>query len=287
MANNPNNIQLSACRVRWGGRDLGLTKGGVDVTIKTDTKQIQVDQFGATTVNEYITGRTLSIKCPFAETDLDTLYSLTRQAGGTLNDNGTAATGTMTFSGAPIAGDTLTVNGHLFTYIAAGTVPGLNQIAAGTDAPSSIANTMAILAQSSDPNVLAALYTAAGSVINVAYYHSGTDGNAFTLATSSTKITVSGATLTGGTAATSRNVSLVTGVGISLLQTALPLVLHPINKADNDTSLDFVVPLASQAANITFAYKYDQERIFMVEFTGYPNPSTNQLCYYGSTGPIL
>ena len=289
MANNANNIKLSACYVRWGGRDLGLTKGGVDVTIKTSTKMVQVDQFGASTVNEYITGREVNVKTPFAETDIDTLYSLTRTAGANFNDNGTIATGTWTFSVKPAQGDTIVVNGHTFTYVTvlSSSNPTDQILIPATQGayPSilwaCLVNTVQVLNLSNDPNVLAAFYSNTGTTVTANYYRSGVIGNSFTMGENSSAITASGATLAGGTDGTVRNVALATGIGISLLTTALPLVLHPNNKPDGDTSEDFIVPLANTPANITFAYKFDNERVFTCEFTGYPNLSTGALCSYG------
>lgn len=57
--------------VKWGTDDLGYTKGGIDVSIATTTHETTVDQFGSTVVNEFITGTSIEIKVPMAETDLD------------------------------------------------------------------------------------------------------------------------------------------------------------------------------------------------------------------------
>jgi hypothetical protein len=70
---NVENVKLGACDVKWGTDDLGVTKGGVQVTINTPTKEIQVDQFGPTAVNEYIQGRSVMVKVPMAESDLQKL----------------------------------------------------------------------------------------------------------------------------------------------------------------------------------------------------------------------
>ena len=288
MANNPNNIRLGPCRVRWGGKDLGLTKGGVDVTVKTDTKDIQVDQYGMSPVNSFITGRTLQIKCPFVETDLDTLYALMKTVGATLNDTGVAATGTITISTLPTAGSTMTINGHVFTYVAAPVPPAVlaqDTIPLAASIPATITNAVRVLRSSSDPLVNSASFTAGASTIAIVYNRSGSIGNAYTLAASSGSGTVSGATLTAGTdGSTPRNVSLTAGVGIALYSLAQQLVLHPTTKADNDYSEDFVVPLAAHPGSINFSYKVDNERIYQLDFMGFPNTSTQQLFYYGDNG---
>lgn len=64
------NVKLGPCKVTYGDVDLGLTKGGVEVSITTNKHEVMVDQFGSTAVNDYITGRTGTVKVPMAETDL-------------------------------------------------------------------------------------------------------------------------------------------------------------------------------------------------------------------------
>jgi len=71
------------------------------------------------------------------------------------------------------------------------------------------------------------------------------------------------------------------GVGISLLASAAALRLHPIDLDDLDVTDDFVIPLANTAGALTFAYKLDEERIYNVEFTGYPDPTTKILFLVG------
>lgn len=73
---NANNVQLGTCSVVFGSTDLGLTKGGVQVAVTTETYKIVVDQFGSTEINEYITGRNATITVPLAETDLNTLATV-------------------------------------------------------------------------------------------------------------------------------------------------------------------------------------------------------------------
>ena len=278
MSNNPQNIRLSACRVRWGGRDLGLTKGGVDVTLKTETKPINVDQFGPSLVNEIITGKTLMVKCPFAETDLDTLFALMKQSGGVMTDTGSVATATITIVTAPTAADTLTVNGHVFTFVSA--VTAVDQILIAGSVAATIVNLVTALQNSSDPLVQAATYVGGATTVVTSYYRSGVIGNSFTLVKSSTNVTLSTPTLIGGVDGT-RNVTISTAVGTSMLTNSLPLVLHPADRADNDFSEDFTVFQAGQSGSMTYAYKIDAERIYMVEFTGFPNYTNGRLAKFG------
>jgi hypothetical protein len=87
---NANNVHLGTCSVTFGSTDLGLTKGGVEVQVQTQTYKITVDQFGTTEINEYITGRTAMVKVPMAETDLTLLQKVIPDS--TLVTDGTVPT---------------------------------------------------------------------------------------------------------------------------------------------------------------------------------------------------
>jgi hypothetical protein len=286
MSNDPKNIRLGPCRVRWGGKDIGLTKGGVDVELKTTTKQVQIDQFGNTPVDEYITGRELTVKTPFVESDIDGIYTMLSKSVTNFIDDGAKATGSFTFTAQPAANDTITVNGHVFTYVTVvGTGPGgalADQILIGSTQAVTMQNTATILSASADPLVQQATYGFTGTTVTVTYFKSGTVGNSFTLAKSGTTASTSGAALSGGTNATHRRLEVMSGVGVSLLATAQELLLHPQNRNDNDYSEDFVVPICNTSGAFTFAYRLDQERVFNLSFTGYPDPSSTRLFLYGN-----
>lgn len=149
------NIRMGTCVVILNGTELGFTKGGVELEVQTDSKQIMVDQFGQTPVAEYIMGRTLTVKCPMAETSVSLIAS--------------AMPGTTLYS-------------------------------------------------------------------------------------------------TGG-----EKVEIKSGTGISLLDLAKTLILRPKALHDiGDESEDFIIPKAAAPGSLQFAYKYDEERIFNLEFKGYP-----------------
>lgn len=77
MANsNTENVKLGVCRVSFGGEDLGFTKGGVEVSVETNTHEVMVDQMGETPINEYITSRTCKVTVPLAETTLENLIKI-------------------------------------------------------------------------------------------------------------------------------------------------------------------------------------------------------------------
>lgn len=170
MASNTKNVKLGVCKVLYGGTDLGYTKGGVDVTVATETHEVQVDQYGKTPINEYVMGRTITVKVPMAETTLDNLVAV---------------------------------------------MPGAKLVTTGTGDQ------------------------------------------------------------------TKKRVDIPTGVGTNLIEIAKPLVLHPVDKLDTDTSEDLVIPLAATAGGLEFGYKLEDERIYNCEFKGYPDPTTGRLFAFG------
>lgn len=291
MASSTKNVKLGVCKVYYDGVDLGLTKGGVEVTVKTDTHKVNVDQLGKTTVNEYVMGRDVSAKVPLAETTLENMVAI--MPGATLTvAGGTVATGTITAPAtAPTTGQTLHVNGTTFTFKSAltGAINEI-QIPSTYTAAAQATNIAAALNGSTDPAASAASYTSTGSTVLVVYgnqliYGSGgmkgAEGNSFTLAAGTSNCTLSGATLTGGVDPTSKRVDVTTGIGTDLLAISKELRLHPTNKAAADFSEDFVIPLAATDGALKFAYKLEEERIYDVEFSGYPDPTTNKLFYFG------
>lgn len=70
------NVKLGVCHVIWNGVDLGYTKGGVEVTVKTETHKVLIDQFGKTPINEYVMGRECTVKAPLAETTTDNMLQV-------------------------------------------------------------------------------------------------------------------------------------------------------------------------------------------------------------------
>lgn len=86
---------------------------------------------------------------------------------------------------------------------------------------------------------------------------------------------------TGVGAASTKKVDVTTAVGVSLLDIAAPLVLHPLSKAANDKTEDFTIPKASTPGAISFSYQFDNERVFNCEFSAYPDPVTGKLFTVG------
>lgn len=173
MASDTKNVKLGVCSVYFDGVDLGYTQGGVQVTVKTDTHKVNVDQFGKTTINELIMARDVTVKVPLAETTLENLVQI--MPGATLVTDGTTQ---------------------------------------------------------------------------------------------------------------AKSVEVEVGIGVDLLSIAKELRLHPIAKAANDYSEDFVIPLAATAGALDFSYDVEKERVYSVDFTGYPDPTTQKLFKVGAAPTV-
>lgn len=89
MASSTDNVKLGVCTLTYGTAtpvDLGYTKGGVEVSVTTETYKVMVDQFGNSEINERIIGRTISVVTPLAETTLENLVQI--MPGATLTTDG-------------------------------------------------------------------------------------------------------------------------------------------------------------------------------------------------------
>lgn len=102
--------------------------------------------------------------------------------------------GSLTFNETAIDGDTVAINGIVFTFVPGS--PGDGQVQIGADAAGCATNLAAALNASSDPAVNVATYTVSGSTVLIAHDTAGIAGDAFTLA--ATRAEPSGETLTGG-----------------------------------------------------------------------------------------
>lgn len=278
MASSTKNVKLGVCRLYYGGIDLGLTKGGVEVSVTTETYKVEVDQYGKTPVKEQIMGRQVTAKAPLAESTLQNMAQL--MPGAALVTDGVRASGTLTF-GAVTTATTATIGGQAFTFVNSN--PGIYAVKIGATAQETIENFVSTVnragLQKSIGGVVAEQTSA--TVVTIRAVDPGTAANAVTLAAAS-GITASGANLAGGVAETKIRMDVTTGTGIDLLEFAKELRLHPINKADTDFSDDFVIHEAATPGELQFAYKLDAERIFNANFMGYPHPETGKLFSIGN-----
>lgn len=90
MSGDTTKIRLGTCNIYFGGDTpadrLGLTIGGVEVEVTTETQKTMVDQYGDTTVKETIRGRNLVVRTQLAESTVDNMVKL--MPGATLLSTG-------------------------------------------------------------------------------------------------------------------------------------------------------------------------------------------------------
>lgn len=257
------NVKIGVCQVYFGGVDLGYTKGGVEVSVTTETHKVQVDQFGKSTINELVMGRDVKVKAPLAETTIDNLVRI--MPGATkVGTAGVPQVTTVTVTGTP-ATASITIDGITYESVGDGT-------------PTAAEHAAALIAMiNADPSGRAVAASGGSGVLTL----TGKANAAFTVsAVNANAVLTTVATLD------DFRVDVSSGVGVDLLSLAKELRLHPVGKSANDTSEDFVVPLAGTGGALQFAYKLEEERIFQVEFTGYPHPSTGRLFYVGNKNAV-
>lgn len=259
MASSTENVKLGVCNVLFDGVDLGFTKGGVEVEVATSTHEITVDQTGETPIGEIITGRTVQATIPLAETTLDNLVAT--MPGSELISDGAKAKGTVTFStAAPVDGDKITIAGTAFTYKT--TPVGINDLAI----PATINAAAASLAAAINASVIPYIASVDGAVVTVTAKNRGADGNGTIAKTVATAGNVTTTNLAGGVDSTKAQVRVSTGVNINLLKLAKPLVLRPKGTTGED---DFTIHRAMCPGALSFAYQFDNERVFNAVFKGY------------------
>lgn len=112
---------------------------------------------------------------------------------------GVAATGSATFTAAGTAADTITINTHAITLVASGPTGAQILIGGSAAATAGALNTYI----NANTVSLGVNSTISGAVVTIIANVPGTAGNSIGLTKSSTAITVSGSTLSGGAATTS------------------------------------------------------------------------------------
>lgn len=117
-----------------------------------------------------------------------------------------SATGLVQFSGNPAPADTLTLNGTVVTFVASGATG--TQVNIGNNLPATLQNLITMLQASADAQLVKFSYVLGASSLALTAVTAGTAGNSLTLAKTSTVITLSGATLTGGAAAGAPGITL-------------------------------------------------------------------------------
>lgn len=175
-----------------------ITSGGFDISIDGTPVEITDLNFSAqTNINGVANAITTALSgagtCVWTGTEF-VIVSATTGAG-------VEASGTVTFTGNPSDGDTITINGVAITFVAA--TPSGNEVLIGASAALTATNLWAFLFNSTNASIKEASYTISGTVVTVTFKTVGAAGNDFTLAKSSSAIALSAATLAGGVNASS------------------------------------------------------------------------------------
>lgn len=291
MASDTKNVKLGVCQVFFDNQDLGYTIGGVEVSVTTETRKTEIDQFGKTPINETIQGRSVMVKVPMAETTLRNMLKI--MPGATLVTDGVQAGGTLTFSAQPTANSKVTISGQDFTFVST-TPTSVYQVRIGATLTATLQNLVdsiniglpAVLAFNGTITYSGGNWTVGtvGTVVSLRAEAPGTAGNAITLTASTSpasNATASGATFTAGVNETKARVDVSTGVGIDMLAIAKQLRLHPVGKPATDLSDDFVVHRTATPGALQFAYKTDTERVYNAEFMAYPDVTGTKLFSVG------
>lgn len=274
---NTQNVKLGVCRVFYDGNDLGYTKGGVEVEVSTDTHSVMVDQFGESEINQYIQKRSIKVKAPLAETTLENMVAI--MPGATLVDNAIKQVTEVAISGTTTGTHSLTIDGTVYSFTDDGS-PTEGEMAIGLANAINADPSAPCEATATDGAGQPAVASDVTGAIILASKVSGLLGT-FVVSAPSTNIGIPNELIAAEDGA--KRVDVTNGIGTDLLANAKPLTLHPKGKADSDKSEDFNIPLAATAGALQFAYKFDEERVFNVEFTGYPDSTTSILFNFGDS----
>jgi hypothetical protein len=145
-------------------------------------------------------GGAIGYYCVRVTDGTDTAASLAIQSGAA------SATGLVQFSANPSPSDTLTLNGTAITFVASGATA--LQVNIGANLPATLQNLITMLQASADAQLVKFSYVLGSSSLALTAVTAGTAGNSLTLAKTSTVITLSGTTLTGGAAAGAPGITL-------------------------------------------------------------------------------
>lgn len=266
MPSDTKNIHIGVGRISFKGADLGYTKGGIEMSVETETVPVTVDQFGETVVKENIKGRKVEISVPMAETTYANIAA-TLPGSTLVLSGGTAATGSLQMSSALAVGDTFTINGVVLTFV----VASANENEITFDAGGASLNAAALaaaLAAHTSPDLAVATYSNVGATVSFLYGSFGVAGNAFAISSSRANVVI---TPMSGGLDPQGGVKIDTGIGVDLLDTAGELIIHPIDRADDDKTFDVVVPIANTPGGMEWAYKTDDIRVLSTKFMAYPD----------------
>ncbi len=239
------NVRLGVCTMVYNGVPLGHTKGGAELTVKNDVTETTVDKYGSSPLKAWHKGTRVEVKTTLSEYDFTQMEQLINEA----SKAGVKASMTITF-GSPSNGDTITVDGVTFTKAASAG-------AAAFSTAAELATLINALTTVDAVNVTGTITVSAASV--------GTAGNGIAVTKTGSALTLSAATLTGGTG--QLNVGSVAGTEL----TGAALVLTPLEAVDDE--LDVTLYKAVIIGDMTIPFKVDGETVYEVTFVALVSPS--------------
>lgn len=189
----------------------------------------------------------------------------------------TYATGSITINSLPVANDTVTIGGTAVTFV--GVNPVGNQVLIGATAAATAQNLAAVLIGSIDSNLVKSTYSVSGAVVDLQAAAIGTGGNALTLATSDAiAITVSGATLAGGTANTGAETIGTISAGPNLKPGPYTITLT------SATAANVTGPDGDEVGQATVGTQFANEQINFLITTGAGIAAGDQFVLAPATG---
>ncbi|RQT08949.1 DUF3383 domain-containing protein [Burkholderia contaminans] len=232
-----------------------ITNGAFNITIDGTARNVSALNFSAASNLNGVAAIVQAALASYATVVwTGSQFQVTSKSSGI----GAAASGTVTLTGNPAANDTVTINGTAVTFVAS--APTGSQVLIGANAAATAANLQAFLAASTDANLSQCSYSTTGAVTTVTAIAVGNAGNAITLAKSSSAITLSGATLAGGVAASTVSYATAPGSGTdvsAMLGLTSGLASAPVNgiAAEQPTAAVavFLDRFASKFLGIEFA----------------------------------
>ena len=217
-----------------------ITNGGIDFTIDGTTVNLTGLDFSAqTNLNGVASVLNTALGIHGGCTWNGYNFQITSDSTGA----GAAATGTVTLSGNPSAGDSVTIAGVAITFEASGATG--NQVNIGATTADTTANLLGFLLNSTNATLEGFGYSRLGTIITITDKTVGVAGNSVTLTKSGTNITVSGATLTNGKApSTITYATAGAGEDIStLIAMTQPLAGSIVQGANAESALQAVIAL--------------------------------------------
>jgi hypothetical protein len=193
LAGTPTNIEGLVGVGSWGPLNalIPVSKSS-DCAISIGTPQIRSGDIASYVAAATQVGGSIGFLCVRVSDGTDTAASAQIQGGAA------SATGTATFSANPAVADSLTLNGTVVSFVASGATG--TQVNIGNNLPATLVNLINMLQNSADTQLVKFAYSLVGFVLNLTAVTPGVGGNSLTIAKTSTAITLSGATLTGGAA---------------------------------------------------------------------------------------